>query len=57
MDIEESIKKNKNILRQLTSLNNEIKKLNIRVKKLEQKDNYYPNNVEIKKMPLYEGTN
>ena len=56
MNIEESIKKNKNVLRQLTSLNNEIKKLNVRVKKLEQKDNYYPNRVELEEMNLYEGT-
>jgi len=48
MNIEESIKKNKEILRQLTSLNNEIKGLKIRVKKLEQKDSYYLTEEEIK---------
>jgi len=43
----ELIKKNKDILRQLTSLNNEIKGLKSRVKKLEQKDSYYPTEEEI----------
>ena len=38
----ESIKKNKGLLRQLTCLNNEIKGLKERIKKLEKKDTYYP---------------
>ena len=46
--LSDSIKKNKGILKQLTSLNNEIKGLKIRVKKLEQKDSYYPTEGEIK---------
>ena len=52
MNIEESIKKNKGILRQLTSLNNEIKELKIRVRKLEQKDSYYPTEEEVKKIKV-----
>jgi len=52
MNIEESIKKNKRILRQLTSLNNEIKGLKIRVKKLEQKDSSYPIEEEIKNIKV-----
>ena len=51
----ESIKKNKGILRQFTALNNEIEKLKGRVKKLEQRDSYYPNEAELERMPLYEG--
>ena len=34
------IKENKGLLRQLTTINNEIKELKERVKKLEQKDTY-----------------
>ena len=49
------IKKNRGILRQLTYLNNEVKELRGKVKKLEQKESYYPNAEEIKKMPIYEG--
>jgi len=51
-NLEESIKKNKEILRQLTSLNNEIKELKGRVKKLEQKDSYYPTEEEIKNIKV-----
>lgn len=40
--INKLIKENKGILRQLTSLNNEIKQLRDKVKKLEQRDSYYP---------------
>ena len=36
------IKKNKGLLRQLNCLNNEVKGLKWRVKKLEKKDSYYP---------------
>ena len=42
MNIEELIKKNKGLLRQLTCLNNEVKELKERIKKLEKKDTYYP---------------
>jgi len=42
-NLEELIKKNKGILRQLTALNNEVKKLKSRVKALERGDSYYPN--------------
>jgi len=49
------IKKNRGILRQLTYLNNEVKELRGKVKKLEQKESYYPNAEEIKIMPIYEG--
>ena len=42
------IKENKGILKQLTDLNK-------RVKKLEQKDTYYPNQEELNRMSLYEG--
>ena len=38
----ELIKENKGILRQLTSLNNEVGELKGRVKKLEKRDTYYP---------------
>ena len=50
------IKENKGILRQLTYLNNEVKELRGKIKKLEQKDSYYPDKEEIKIMPLYEGS-
>lgn len=48
--IAELIEKNKGILRQLTDLNK-------RVKKLEQRDSYFPNQEELERMPLYEGNN
>lgn len=38
----EEIKKNKRLLRQLTYLNNEVKKLKGRIKNLENRDSYYP---------------
>ena len=38
----ELIRKNKGLLRQLTCLNNEVKELKGRIKKLEQEDTYYP---------------
>ena len=41
------IKENKGILRQLVALNNEIRELKGRVKKLEQSDSYYPSKEEI----------
>jgi len=44
--ITELIKKNKWLLRQLTSLNNEVKELRDRVKKLEKRDTYYPSREE-----------
>ena len=55
-NLEELIKKNKGILRQLTSLNNKIKKLKIRIKKLEQKGSYYPTEADLEEMNLYEGS-
>lgn len=39
---DELIKKNKGLLRQLTCLNNEVKELKEKVRKLEQKNTYYP---------------
>ena len=50
--LSDSIKKNKGILRQLTSLNNEIKELKRRVRKLEQKDTYYPTEGEIRNFKI-----
>ena len=50
------IKENKGILRQLTCLNSELKELKGKVKALEQRESYYPNKAELKKMPLFEGT-
>ena len=50
------IKENKGILRQLTCLNSEVKKLKGKVKALEQRDSYYPNKAELERMPLFEGT-
>ena len=41
-NLEELIKKNKGISRQLTALNNEIKELKVRVRQLEQVQTYYP---------------
>jgi len=46
------IKENKGILRQLTYLNNEVKKLKGRIFQLEQKNSYYPNVEEIRIMPV-----
>ena len=52
-NLEELIKKNKRILRQLTLLNNEVKELKVRVRQLEQAQTYYPmsedeiNNIKI----------
>ena len=39
----------------MTYLNNEVKELQGKVKKLEQRDSYYPNAEELEKMALYEG--
>ena len=41
-NLEELIKKNKKISRQLTVLNNEVKELKVRVRQLEQVQTYYP---------------
>ena len=41
-NLEELIKKNKEISRRLTLLNNEIKELKVRVRQLEQVQTYYP---------------
>ena len=41
-NLEELIKKNKEISRRLTLLNNEIKELKVRVRQLEQAQIYYP---------------
>ena len=41
------IKENRGILRQLTHLNNEVKELQGKVKKLEQQNSYYPTEEEI----------
>ena len=41
-NLEELTKKNKEISRQLTLLNNEIKELKVRVRQLEQVQTYYP---------------
>ena len=41
-NLEELTKKNKEISRQLTLLNNEIKELKVRVRQLEQAQTYYP---------------
>ena len=52
-NLEELIKKNKEISRQLTVLNNEVKELKVRIKQLEQVQTYYPmsedeiNNIKI----------
>lgn len=40
--LDKLIKENKGVLRQLTSLNNEVKELKGRVRKLEQRYTYYP---------------
>ena len=41
-NLEELTKKNKEISRRLTLLNNEIKELKVRVRQLEQVQTYYP---------------
>ena len=41
-NLEELIKKNKEISRRLTALNNEVKELKVRVRQLEQAQTYYP---------------
>ena len=41
-NLKELIKKNKEISRRLTLLNNEIKELKVRVRQLEQAQTYYP---------------
>ena len=41
-NLEELTKKNKEISRKLTALNNEVKELKIRVRQLEQAQTYYP---------------
>ena len=41
-NLEELTKKNKEISRQLTLLNNEVKELKVRVRQLEQAQTYYP---------------
>ena len=52
-NLEELTKKNKEISRQLTVLNNEVKELKVRIKQLEQVQTYYPmsedeiNNIKI----------
>ena len=46
------IKENKGILRQLTFLNNEVKEMRGKIKKLEQKDSYYPNAEEIRTIKI-----
>ena len=52
-NLEELTKKNKEISRKLTALNNEVKELKIRVRQLEQAQTYYPmsedeiNNIKI----------
>ena len=51
-----SIKENKGILKQLTSLNNKIKELRGRIRKLEDMNKVYPNEVELARMHLREGT-
>ena len=40
-NLEELIKKNKEISRRLTALNNEVKELKVRVRQLEQVQTYY----------------
>lgn len=51
-ELTESIKKNKNILRQLTNLNNEVKDLKSRVRGLELKNSYYPTKEEIRDIKI-----
>jgi len=54
--LNELIKENKWLLRQLTGLNNEVRDLKEKIKKLEQRDSYYPNQAELERMPLHEGS-
>ena len=46
------IKENKGILRQLTSLNNEIKELRGRIKKLEEEGSYFTRAENIKEVRI-----
>ena len=41
-NLEELTKKNKEISRRLTALNNEVKELKVRIRQLEQAQTYYP---------------
>jgi len=50
--LDKSIKENKGILRQLTALNNEVRELKDKVKKLEQRESYYPNEEEIRTLKV-----
>ena len=45
--ITKSIKDNRGILRQLTSLNNEVKELKGRVRKLEKMEDTHPLNIKV----------
>ena len=54
-NISDLIKENKGLLRQLTALNNEVKELKEKARELELKG-YYPNEIELREMNLYEGT-
>ena len=54
-NLAKEIEKNKNMLRQLTALNNEMRELKNKVKKLEQ-NNGYPNKAEFERMNTYEGS-
>ena len=54
-NLTKEIEKNKNMLRQLTALNNEMRELKGKVKKLEQ-NNGYPNEKELERMNTYEGS-
>ena len=51
-NLEELIKKNKGILRQLTALNNEMNELKGRVEALEKRNSCYPTKEEIKKIKV-----
>ena len=51
----ESIKKNSGLLRQLTFMNNQLKEVKNRVKKLEDSNKIYPNEAELARMHLREG--
>ena len=55
-NLSDLIKKNKGPLRQLTALNNEIKELKEKVRELELKS-CYPNEIDLREMNLYGGTN
>lgn len=54
-NISDLIKENKGLLRQLTALNNEVKELKEKARELELKG-CYPNEIELREMNLYEGT-